>query len=334
VITVKLTTNSPKEPILRQTPGGHGVWGNSQFIVNRNIEECDFWVVYDGLLDKEKTRCPRKHTVFITGEPPTFRKYDPAFLRQFATIITCHRNLEHKGAMYTQQGLNWAVGRRVVLNAEQYPFTLDYDALKSMTRFEKDRSLSVISSDKAFSEGHRKRIAFVRELRRHFGTKIDVFGRGLNEVQDKWDAIARYKYHIVLENSSYPDYWTEKLSDAYLAGAYPFYYGCPNILDYFPKGSLTSIDINQPHAALSKIEETIQKNQYEKSINEIMLARNLVLDEYNLFAFLAKYCENVKIPNHKERISLQPEGTLPPWRRIVRRIIRNWTETVERGPSS
>ena len=276
--------------------------------MNEDIEECDFWVVYEGLLHQEKARCPQENTIFITGEPPSFRKYDSAFLRQFATIITCHRNLEHKGVIYTQQALNWAVGRSVVRNAAKYPFTLDYDALKSMTRFEKDRPLSVISSDKAFSEGHRKRIAFVRGLRRHFGAKIDVFGRGLNEVQDKWDAIARYKYHIVLENSSYADYWTEKLSDAYLAGAYPLYYGCPNILDYFPKVSLTSIDINQPQAALSTIEETIQKNQYEKSINEIMLARNLVLDEYNLFAFLAKYCESLKIWNRKERISLQPEG--------------------------
>jgi len=209
------------------------------------------------------------------------------------------------------------VGLNAVPNVE-HPNILDYDALKPMTKFEKDRTISVVCSNKAFSKGHRNRLLFVQKLRKHFGAEIDVYGKGLNEVRDKWDAIARYRYHVVLENCSRPDYWSEKLSDAYLAGAYPFYYGCSNILDYFPKGSLTPIDITAPEEAISMIIQTIQNNEYERSFGELIFARNLVLDKYNLFAFLAEHCNNVKQSNHKEIMTLRPEHTS--WRSVPRRM--------------
>jgi len=85
----------------------------------------------------------------------------------------------------------------------------------------------------------------------YFGERIDIFGRGINEIEDKWDALDRYKYHIALENSVVEDYWTEKLSDAYLAGCYPIYYGCPNIEKYFDISSLARINITQSDPVIS-----------------------------------------------------------------------------------
>ena len=317
MIKVKLTTNFPKEPLLRQTPGRQGLWGHCEFKINQKVRECDWWVVFEGLLSKDATRCPRGNTIFISGEPPSLRTYNPSFLHKFDTVMTCHRNLEHAGVTYSQQGLPWHIGRRVMRDVDQYPFSLDYDALKSMRALKKDRLISVIASGKDMSDGHRKRIAFVRKLTHYFGSRIDVFHPGV-DYDDKWDAIASYKYHLVLENSSYPDYWTEKLSDAYLAGAYPFYYGCPNISDYFPEAALTCIDISQPEQAIWKIEEMIQADKYENSINEVMKSRDLVLDKYNLFAFIAEFCEGLESSSRRARIVLLPEGTVPSWRRVVR----------------
>jgi len=102
----------------------------------------------------------------------------------------------------------------------------------------KSKLMSVITSSKDFTEGHQKRLNFVRRLKDYFGEDIDVFGRGIREVDDKWDAISPYKYHIALENSVYPHYWTEKLGDVYLSGAYPIYYGCLNLEDYFPEAPI------------------------------------------------------------------------------------------------
>ena len=43
----------------------------------------------------------------------------------------------------------------------------------------------MISSNKAFTDGHRQRLKFVEALKEHFGENIDVFGRGINSFADK-----------------------------------------------------------------------------------------------------------------------------------------------------
>jgi hypothetical protein len=41
-----------------------------------------------------------------------------------------------------------------------------------------------------------------------------------------------YKFMICFENKSQPNYFTEKLINAYCGGTIPIYWGCPNIDDY------------------------------------------------------------------------------------------------------
>lgn len=307
MIKIKISTDFPDFPIQRQTPGSKGLWGNCQFFVNKDIEECDWWVVYDGLLGEEKVKCPHGNTILITGEPPGVRKYDKKFLNQFAKIVTCHRDFNHPSIIYAQQGLPWHVGRRVKDDGS-VSYSKDYDELKPLKTFNKDELISVISSNKTFTQGHKKRFEFVKRLSEHFGSKLDVFGRGIRDVEDKWDAISEYKYHIVLENSACPDYWTEKLSDAFLGGAYPFYYGCPNISDYFPAGALTSVDIGDFAGTVAIIEKAIKNQQYERSIVDINVARELILDKYNIFAVLCNMCDVKGVNLNQDFISLAPEN--------------------------
>jgi hypothetical protein len=168
--------------------------------------------------------------------------------------------------------------------------------------------MSVIVSNKKITKGHAKRIKFVKRLKEHFGKNLDVFGAGNEKLEDKWDGIAPYKYFIALENSSFPDYWTEKLSDAFLGGAYPLYYGCPNIHDYFSKDSLTLIDINNVSRAIETISRTIEACTYERSIKNIEIAKNLVLNKYNLFAIIADYCVRNQSHNSKTSVTVFPEN--------------------------
>jgi hypothetical protein len=138
-----------------------------------------------------------------------------------------------------------------------------------------------------------------------------LFGRGLNEIEDKWDALANYRYHVAIENSTVNHYWTEKLSDAFLAGCHPIYHGCPNITDYFSLGSLTPIDINYPEKAIAIIEACIEQNRYESSERLIWEAREKVLDTYNLFALIADY-----IAKDRQLVSGQ---TRPPVKVTIRK---------------
>ena len=87
MIRGKLTTNFPEWPLIRQTPGRSGVWGDCRFFINEDVEECDFWVVYDDVLRPETTRCPPGNTLLVTGAPPSVKTYHPRFAAQFARVL-------------------------------------------------------------------------------------------------------------------------------------------------------------------------------------------------------------------------------------------------------
>jgi hypothetical protein len=275
----------PEWPLARQTPGNALRWGDAEFAINPLDGAFDACVVYDGLLDETRITCPPDRTVFIAGEPPSIKYYDPRFLGQFHTVVTCHTDTPHPRKLHWQQGYPWHFG---VATTPGGPISRwDYDTLADAAATAKTKLISVVVSDKTTTAGHRNRRALVTRLREHFGNEIDIFGRGVRHLPDKADGILPYRYHVALENSEFPDYWTEKLADSFLGRAHPFYWGCPNIERYFPVDSLTPINIYDLDSAVATIAQAIADQRFEKSIAAIEAARSLVLDRYNLFALAA-----------------------------------------------
>lgn len=115
-----------------------------------------------------------------------------------------------------------------------------FDQLVNFQPSLKPKLLSVICYNKTFTEGNRTKLRLLEILKQHF-KELDLFGRGTRLIEDKWDGIYPYKYHITLENGSFPHYWTEKLTDAYLRYALPIYYGCPNLTEHFSPQSFIPI---------------------------------------------------------------------------------------------
>jgi hypothetical protein len=301
MIKVKLSTFSTKWQFFRQTPGEKGMWGDVQFFMNDNsVREYDYWIVYENLPDIEKAFCPESNVCLITGEPPSKKSYKRGFLQQFARVITCDRRMKHNNKIYWQQAQPWHIGRKQIEH-RNIGFSKNYDELKTMDFLQKAKLLSVISSNKKKIKGHYDRLEFISFLKEYFKDRIDVFGRGINEIEDKWDAIAPYKYHIVLENSRFDDYITEKLSDAFLGEAYPIYYGAGNVYSYFSEDSLTCIDILKPSEAVKKIEMVIEGNYYGKYISNIRMSKMKVLDEYNLFPTIVDKFINTDKNKNKEK---------------------------------
>jgi hypothetical protein len=289
-VKVKFSPSNVSWNWIRQTPERKGIWGNCQFFINEDIEECDFWFVYEDLPKNETVRCPRGNTVLITGEPESVKKYNEEFLAQFGIIITSNRSLKHHNIIYSQQGLPWFVGGKFQKETKSWKekFEKDYDELSSIKSVNKTKLMSIVFSDKNFTKGHIQRKKFVEKLKNHFGNDLDVFGVGFNEVEDKWDAVAPYKYHLAFENCSVDDYWTEKLSDAFLGFSYPLYYGCKNIDKYFDKDAMAIIDINDFKGSVEKIEKVMSENYYEKHYDKIIEARDLLLNKYNVFALISE----------------------------------------------
>ncbi len=309
MIRIKISTSNPKIPIIRQIPELKSTWGNYEFFVNTTINACDYWFIYDGLLQKETVSCPPENVILITAEPDTIRKYDTQFLKQFGGVITSQRQIEHPNVLLQQQGQTWDFGINYDKNSPHYLKYLSYEKIAQPITEPKEKTLSIIASNKALTPGHKNRLAFIDLLKKELGDSFDIFGARINHIADKRDAIVPYKYVLAIENSSIPHYWTEKLADVFLGEAYPIYYGCPNIYDYFPQESLTVIDINEPEAAIATIKKIIANNVYEKNKSAIAQAKKLILEKYNLFALMSKYAESHPSNSEKTKITLYPEKT-------------------------
>ncbi|MDP3705983.1 MAG: glycosyltransferase family 10 [Legionellaceae bacterium] len=321
---IKLTTGKPELAglIMRQSPYGKGRWGNNQFIVKQDVEYCDWWFVChsSSLVRPEVTRCDPEHIVYISMEP-TEQWVPSGFHAQFSKLILCDRKVQHRNIQYTN-GLTWWCGINVRHeNGHHFSpdYSLNYDILKTMMPVAKQKIMSVICSKNRSLPGHTKRLEFLERLKNHAISKhIDFFGGGHNPILDKWHAIAPYKYHIVLENSVVPDYWSEKLADAYLGFSLPIYYGCPNISNYFSSNSFCSIDIDDFESSVSILNDLIQRDPYNGYVHAIIEARKLVLDQYNIFQLMSEIC--------KEPAKQQVLCKLKP----VSHIVRSWPRRIVR----
>lgn len=299
-------------PFQRQSPGGSGVWQGCRFFLNEQVPEADAWLVLEDLARPETCRIPPGRAVLLLYEWHYIKpKYPEAFVRQFDAVVTYRPDQPHPRTIHRWLPLPWFHG---------VPLTQGHQAgmgAKSLEQYrqepapEKPRVLSVISSSKALCEGHQLRLKFVEALQAAFPGQVDVFGSGIREIRDKAEAIDPYRYHVVLENGVNPDGWTEKLADCFLGRAHPFYWGCPNLRDYFPEDSFTSIPIEDPPRAIRIIRDALEADVFSRRRAVREAARELILDRYNLFAewreIAADSC--LEVPSGQDqRRRLRPES--------------------------
>lgn len=287
--------------------------GRYRFFIDEEADEPDFWVVQGkGVRTMETCRVAPQNVIFMATEPHSVLSYPDVYLRQFAHVCICQRQCAKVSnspigteVHHTHAILPWFIGYKEDMEGH-VTATKDYDTLKSEPSPRKTKLISVISSNKAFTQGHIDRMRFVRKLKEHFGDSLDVFGRGSNPFDDKYDVLAPYMYHIVIENSSEPYYWTEKLGDCYLAESFPLYHGCTNISDYFPREAYEPIDIRKPDEAIRIIERQIAEDRYSKSAGVLRTCKDRMLDEYNMFEFIADFCDGLDATLPKRNVAINP----------------------------
>lgn len=299
---------------LRQTPEGKGCFqhGKYQFYINEPIEDPDFLVIHNKVL-REKTsfHVARANTLLLTSEPYSILSYPSSYCKQFGTVCSCQEEIKLPNVIYTPAILPWFVGMEFGPHGEN-KVRLNYeDFTKSQPQ--KNKLISVITSDKTFTQGHLDRLRFVEKLQNHYGDQIDVFGRGYHDFADKWDVLSPYKYHIAIENSSSNYYWTEKLSDCYLANTYPLYYGCKNIKEYFPENALTILDIHNFEQSVDRIDKVIANGIFDKQQAELSHCKKLVMEDYNMFNYIVALCSQLDAESPKEQVTLQPASHFFNW---------------------
>lgn len=302
--TVKLSIPTKAMYLARLTPGNACVWGDYRFVINQEIDACDYLVVYNSLINPtETTICPPSHTVFITGEPESVHKYDQRLLDQFAKVVSVQTGIKHPGLVNTLQIMHWALGiNRFDLNDN---ISKDYDELMALKEIKKTKLISIITSNKMGTAGHRLRYHFALKLKKYFGDDIDLFGQGIKDFGDTWEALAPYKYSIPIENSSYDNYATEKLFECYLAHTFPIYHGAPNIGKYLSADSFATININDFNDSVQKIKKIINDPEhYERHLNDVIKAKLKYLQEYSFFPLIVDVLNKLPPDNNSQPIIL------------------------------
>lgn len=282
-----ITLQSEHEVVwfIRQTPAASGRWGHNQFVVG--AADADALVVIDDLAANITTTVPRQRRILVVTEPPGMRAYPRKFLDQFGVVLSPY-TLETGPAklVLTQTGLPWFLG--VKFAASGPVATLSYEDLAALAPMPKEPRISVVCSTKTNLAKHRLRLGFVEKLQASLGDRVSVFGRGFVPIDDKFDAIAPFAYHLVLENNDLGHFWTEKLADAYLGWSYPVFSGTPHAPADFPPGAMLPIDIARPDPAISAIAKLLGDHPYEGYIPVLREARQRLLTEHNMFAVLSR----------------------------------------------
>jgi hypothetical protein len=292
-LRVVVTTTINHGGLERLCPHRELSWDHCEFLLNPPPgTACDYWIVWVGSRERDWMQVAPENTLFIAGEPPSKKIYPKKFYAQFHRVVSTHAADPHPRVTTSLPGLNWHVG----LNRADDRYALGYDELSPLPPGTKSNRISVVCSNLTTTPGQRQRLALLDYLKAELGDAIVHYGRGFNPIGDKLDAILPHRFHLVLENSSSPDYWTEKLADAYLGWAYPIYSGCPNLHDYFPSNGFTPVDASQPAATVETIRKLLAQPGGPGELHNLDQCRRLILDDYNPFARFAHWATQFHQP--------------------------------------
>lgn len=255
----------------RQTPNNSMKWGDFIFTEDA-VEECDYLIILDYPRKDFSVKVNRNNIIHLCLEPPNeiskYRQYANKKVKWIFNQLDIKRN-----NILSHGALPWHIDK-------------DFDFLKQLKveSLQKENSVVWITSNQRSSKGHKKRMDFLDNIKEL--SFVNLYGRGINPIQDKFEVLSKSKYAIAYENFQSDYYWTEKIIDCFLSYTMPLYFGCNKIDNFFPKDAFIQIDTNDKHVDLF-LQEIIASNKWEENLDAISKARELILNEYQLFPFLS-----------------------------------------------
>ena len=145
----------------------------------------------------------------------------------------------------------------------------------------KTKLVSMIASKKGWLRGHQERLKWVEKLK----DKVELFGTGRpNQLNDKEDGLRDYMFSVSIENDKSDTYFTEKLTDNFVMGTVPVYYGSRKVVEkYFDPRGVIFLEDDPNLSSLSKekyesMMPYIEKN-FELAIN-LPIAEDYFFEKY------------------------------------------------------
>jgi hypothetical protein len=273
-------------------------YGDMALTIN-NEPEFDGAIVINGVTQKEAIQTVKQNVVAFMMEPGIKgeNRWMYKGLNQFGKVIS---PIQQSDNTLLEHGyISWFLSQ-------------SREELLKMPVPEKKYDASCIASGKTFFKGHRKRLKFVRHLRKNLPS-IHFFGfDDTPYLPEKETGLFPYRFSVAIENSKMDNYFTEKINDCFLSYTLPFYYGCTNIHKFFPKDSYIWIDIDNYEKAEDTIRESIAKVSWEQRLPLLQEARELILNKYHFLARMDRYLAENSSPTLKTAVTLHPvPKTLP-----------------------
>ena len=284
MIHINILSGAQKDPFFAHWDKNR--YPESDFYICENSKENLDWdivVVYENIKAPISVKCSKGNLFYFAGEPPLMRPLLNSFLRQFDTVVVPNIKSRHKNKILSHGFLNWSLGVSFITKQNKYDYT-DLENLK----IHKDKDVSIVTSTKKMMPGHNRRMYIINKMKEDFPGKIDFFGSGFNSVEYKIDALLPYRFHICMENSTIPYYWTEKFSDPVIAKCVPIYMGCTNIEDYFDNRGFFKCDYNdydRLHEILCEIFAN-PKGVYNKMLPYLEKNKKILMEKQNLIPYI------------------------------------------------
>ena len=252
---------------LRFSKNNRGLWNNLQMSLD---EKCDYYVIINKYVGPEYYE-PKKTIVFrMEPDTETNKYWDDWFQSKddfmfFMDLSKFRNNNEwHLNFLYNDKNVC----------------------------LEKTKNLSTVVSSMYFSEGHIKRINFLKYLESN-NTEIDIFGRENKfcfknykhslPYMEKNIGIIPYKYTIAVENCELKNYYTEKIIDAIVGESLCFYWGCANIETFIDPRCFIRLDLNDFEKSQTIIKTVIENKEWEKRIEFIKKEKEKIIEHYTIY---------------------------------------------------
>lgn len=139
----------------------------------------------------------------------------------------------------------------------------------------KSKLISMISSSKNFTYGHKHRINWMSKLK----NKVDLYGQSVNPILYKEQGLNDYMFSVAIENAKYPSYFTEKILDCFATGTIPIYWGTDDIKTFFNADGIIELKDNFDPKELNKdfyydriqaIKDNLEKVMEYSSVEDYM----------------------------------------------------------------
>jgi len=223
-----------------------------------------------GWICESKDIIPQVYNFIIHNHNILFNNY-------YNKIFTCDRSLISLNSNFS-----------FVSNGSNYPW-LKKEMWSTYTE-QKIKLCSMFASPKLATQGHiyRHEVALIA-----INKGYDVYGgahgskRTVLDPRNPWntklEGMAPYMFNIVIENSLYDDYYTEKLTDCFASGTIPVYYGTDNIPSIFDKTGIITLEKGKEKQILNSLSKELWLSKQEAIKNNLEALNKLKLADDILF---------------------------------------------------